>query len=82
VFFVKEEGKKGVCSTVYLEQVLKSIVFLYYNSLTKKQQKEFIFIEDRSKVYKGKACLPKLEKGIRGFDWLPSLPDLNPIEKV
>jgi hypothetical protein len=65
---VKEEGKKGVCSTVYLEQVLKPIVFLYYNSLTKKQQKKFIFIEDGSKLYKGKACLPNLEKGIRGFD--------------
>jgi transposase len=24
----------------------------------------------------------RLNKGIRGFDWLPSSPDLNPIEKV
>jgi transposase len=79
---VREEGKKGVCSTVYLKQVLEPIVFLYYNSLTEEQQEEFIFIEDRSKVHKGKARLPKLEKGIRGFDWPPSLPDLNPIEKV
>jgi hypothetical protein len=79
---VREEGKKGVCSTVYLKQVLEPIVFLYYNSLTEEQQEEFIFIEDRSKVYKGKARLPKLEKEIRGFDWLPLLPNFNPIEKV
>ena len=26
--------------------------------------------------------MPKLEKGIRGFDWPPSSPDLNLIEKV
>ena len=39
-------------------------------------------MEDGAKVHKGKARLPKLEKGIRGFDWLPSSPDLNPIEKI
>ena len=26
--------------------------------------------------------LPRLNHGIRGFDWPPSSPDLNPIEKV
>jgi hypothetical protein len=82
VFLVKEEGKKGVCSTVYLNQVLKAVVFPYYNSLTPKQQEEFLFIEDRTKVYKGKARLPCLNKGIRGFDWPPSSPNLNPIKKV
>ena len=50
--------------------------------LSKEEQQEFIFIEDSAKVHKGKARLPKLEAGIRGFDWPPSSPDLNPIEKV
>ena len=39
-------------------------------------------MEDGAKVHKDKARLPKLEKGIRGFDWPPSSPDLNPIEKI
>ena len=39
-------------------------------------------MEDGAKVHKGKACLPRLNKGIRGFNWPPSSPDLNPIEKV
>jgi hypothetical protein len=78
---VQEEGKKGVCSTVYLKQVLEPIVFLYYNFLTEEQQKEFIFIEDGSKVYKGKVCLPKLEKEIRGFDWPPSSLDLIQLKR-
>ena len=39
-------------------------------------------MEDGAKVHKGKARLPKLEKGIKRFDWPPSSPDLNPIEKV
>jgi hypothetical protein len=33
-------------------------------------------------VHKGKARLPRLNHGVRGFDWPPSSPDLNPIEKV
>jgi transposase len=82
VFLTKEEGRRGICSTAYLKQVLEEVVFPYYNQLDENEQEEFIFIEDRSKVHKGKARLPKLEKGIRGFDWLPSSPDLNPIEKV
>ena len=36
---------------------------------------------DRAKVHKGKARLWRLQKGIRSFDWPPSSPDLNPIEK-
>ena len=39
-------------------------------------------MEDGAKVHKGKAKLPRLNKGIRGFNWPPSSPDLNPIEKV
>ena len=39
-------------------------------------------MEDRAKVYKGKARLPRLNKGIHGFDQPPSSPDLNPIEKI
>jgi hypothetical protein len=33
-------------------------------------------------VHKGKARLPRLNHGVRGFDWPPSSPDLNPIEKI
>jgi hypothetical protein len=82
VFLVKEPGKKGICSTVYLNQVLEAVVFLYYNSLTPEQKAEFIFIEDGAKVYKGAARLPCLSKGVCSFDWPPSSPDLNPIEKA
>jgi transposase len=39
-------------------------------------------MEDTAKVHKGKACLPKLKKGMKGFNWPPLSPDLNPIEKV
>ena len=39
-------------------------------------------MEDGSKIHKGHARLPKLNRGIRTFDWPPSSPDLNPIEKV
>jgi hypothetical protein len=82
VFLTKEEGMYDICSTAYLKQVLKRVVFLYYDLLDEDEKEEFIFIEDSSKVHKEKARLPKLEKEIRGFDWLPFSPDLNPIEKV
>ncbi|KAF8847202.1 hypothetical protein BDZ45DRAFT_607803 [Acephala macrosclerotiorum] len=39
-------------------------------------------MEDGAKVHKGVARLARLEKGIKGFDWPLSSPDLNPIEKV
>ena len=81
VFLVKEEGKKGICSTAYLNQVLEAVVFPFYDSLTSAQKEEFIFMEDGVKVHKGKAQLPCLNRGIYGFDWPPSSPDLNPIEK-
>ena len=63
-----EDGKQGICSTAYLNQVLKEVVFPYYDSLKRAEKRDFIFIEDGVKVHKGKACLLKLEKGIRGFD--------------
>jgi hypothetical protein len=65
---VKEPGKKGIYSIAYLNQVLKAVIFLFYNTLTDKQKAEFIFIEDRAKIHKGKARLPCLNQGIRGFD--------------
>ena len=82
IFLKKEEGRKGICSQAYLTQVLQPIIFPYYNLLSEQEQQEFIFMEDGAKVHKGKARLPKLEVGIRGFDWPPSSPDLNPIEKI
>jgi hypothetical protein len=78
VFLEKLPGRKGVCSKVYLEQVLEPIVFPLMDSLGP----EYIFMEDGSKVYKGKVRLPRLEHGIRGFNWPPSLLDLNPIKRV
>jgi transposase len=39
-------------------------------------------MEDGAKIYKGVAKLPRKLCGLRGFDWPPSSPDLNPIEKV
>ena len=39
-------------------------------------------MEDGSKVHLGYARLPRLEHGVRGFNWPPSSPDLNVIEKV
>jgi len=39
-------------------------------------------MEHRSKVYAGSARLPRLEHGVRGFNWPTSSPDLNPIKKV
>ena len=66
----------------FQQQVLESIVFLYFDSLSSDEKDKFIFMEDGAKVHQGKAHLPKLNKGLRGFSWPPSSPDLNPIEKV
>jgi transposase len=73
---------KGVCSKAYLNQVLKAVVFPWFDSLLSKQKEEFIFMEDGAKVHKGYARLPRLNRGLRGFSWPPSSPDLNPIKKV
>jgi hypothetical protein len=64
VFLEKLPGRKGVCSKVYLEQVLEPIVFPLMDSL----RPEYIFIEDGSKVYKGRARLPWLKHRIHGFN--------------
>ena len=63
-FLIREEGKRGICSTVYLNQVLEAVVFPYYDSLKGAKKRDLIFMEDGAKVHKGKARLPKLEKGI------------------
>ena len=60
--------KKGVCNKAYVQQVLEAVIFPYYDSLNEAPKKESIFIEDGSKVHKGNASLPKLQKGIWGFD--------------
>jgi hypothetical protein len=56
-------------SKAYLEQGLEHVVFLSFETVGP----EYIFIEDRSKIYKGKAKLPRLLYGIRRFSWPPSL---------
>jgi hypothetical protein len=78
VFLEKEEGSKGVNSKAYLHQVLEPVVFPLFDRLGP----EYIFMEDGSKVHLGHARLPRLQHGVRGFNWPPSSPDLNPIEKV
>ena len=78
VFLEKLSGRKGVYSKAYLQQVLEPIVFLLFDSLGP----EYIYIEDGSKVHLGKARLPRLQHRVRGFNWPPSSPDLNPIERV
>lgn len=78
VFLEKEEGARGVNLRAYYNQVLQPVIFPLFKEL----RTEYIFIEDSSKVYKGKARLAKLEYYIRGFDQLPSSPDLNVIKKV
>ena len=82
VFLEKRPERKGVCSQAYLEQCLEAMIFPWYDTLNEAQKVEVIFIEDSAKVHKGKAKLPRLNKGIRGFNWPPSSPDLNPIKKV
>jgi hypothetical protein len=78
VFIEKLPKRKGIYSKAYLQQVLEPVIFLLFDQLSL----EYIFIEDGSKVHTGNACLPRLQHNIRGFYWPPSLPDLNPIEKV
>jgi hypothetical protein len=78
VFIEKLLERRGICSKAYLQQVLEPVVFPLFDTLSA----EYIFIEDGSKVYAGSARLPRLSYSIRGFNWPPSLPDLNPIKKV
>jgi hypothetical protein len=71
-----------VYSQAYLNQVLEPIIFPFWAKLTDKQKQEWYFIEDSSKVHKGKARLPHLNHSVYGFNWPPSSPNLNPSEKV
>ena len=68
MFLKREEGKKGIYSTAYTNQVLNRVIRPYYDSLTEEQKEKFIFIEDGAKVHQGKARLWRLNKGIKGFD--------------
>jgi transposase len=82
VLLTKEPGKKGFCSTAYTNQVLDAVIGPHYASLSLDQKEKFISMEDGAKVHQGAARLWRLNHGIKGFNWPPSSPDLNPIEKV
>jgi hypothetical protein len=82
ILLTKKEGIRGICSKAYLEQVLEPVVFLWFDTFSKQQKKEFYFMEDGSEVHKGFAKLSCQLKDLRGFKWLPSSPDLNLIEKI
>ncbi|KAF4624048.1 hypothetical protein G7Y89_g14125 [Cudoniella acicularis] len=66
VFLEKLPERKGICSKTYLQQVLEPVVFPLFEEL----RLEYIFKEGGSKVHKGKARLPRLQHGIRGFNCL------------
>jgi hypothetical protein len=68
IFIVKEEGRKGICSQAYLNQVLEPIIFPFSALLTDEQKQEWRFMEDGSGVHKGKARLPRLNYSIHGFN--------------
>jgi hypothetical protein len=74
----KLPGQKGICFRAYLEQVLEPVVFLLFEIFGS----DYIYMENGSKIHKGKARLLYLEYGVRGFNWPFSSPDLNPIEKI
>ena len=82
VLLERVEGKKEICSTTYTNQVLEAVTGPQYASLSPEKQEKFIFMENGVKVHKGAARLQRLNHGIKGFDWLPSSPDLNPIKKI
>jgi hypothetical protein len=78
VFLGKFPGRKGICSKAYLQQVLQPVSFPLFDEL----DPEYIFMEDRAKIHTRSARLPYLEHGVRGFNWPPFSPDLNPIKKI
>ena len=57
VFLERKEGKKGICSTAYTEQVLGAIIGPHYASLSLEEQEKFIFMEDGAKVHQRAARL-------------------------
>ncbi|KAF4626473.1 hypothetical protein G7Y89_g11686 [Cudoniella acicularis] len=70
--------KKKLLEPADIQRVIRP----HYVYLGPDQKEKFIFMEDGAKVHKGAARLWRLNHGIKGFDWPPSSPDLNPIEKV
>jgi hypothetical protein len=80
VFLEREEGRKGICSKAYTKQVLEAVIRPHYDSLSEEEKENVIFTEDGAKVHIGAARLWRLNHGIKGFDWPPSSPDLNPIK--
>lgn len=57
VFLERKEGKRGICSTAYKEQVLDAVIGPHYASLSPEQKEKFIFMEDGAKVHMGAARL-------------------------
>ena len=51
MFLEREEGKRGIYSTAYTNQVLDGVIRPYCDSLTEEQKEKFIFMEDRAKVH-------------------------------
>ena len=68
VFLTPLEGKKGIYSKAYLQQVLEPIIFPLWDSIDEEERAQYVFIENRAKIHKGKARLPRLERGIRGLN--------------
>jgi len=64
------------------QSILEPVVFPWLDTLSEQQKKEFYFMEDGAKIHKGFAKLPRQLKGLRGFKWPSSSPDLNPIKKI
>jgi hypothetical protein len=56
VFIEKLLEHKGICSKVYLQEVLEPVVFPLFDILGP----EYIFIEDSTKIYYGSTRLPRL----------------------
>jgi hypothetical protein len=64
VFIKKFLKQKDIYFRIYLEQVLEPIVFLLFEIFGS----DYIYIENRFKIYKEKARLPRLEHGIHNFN--------------
>jgi hypothetical protein len=56
VFIEKLPERRGICSKVYLQEVLEPVIFLLFDILGL----EYIFIEDSAKIYYGSICLLRL----------------------
>jgi hypothetical protein len=56
VFIEKLPERRGICSKVYLQEILEPVVFLLFDILGP----EYIFMEDSAKVYYRSICLLRL----------------------